>query len=161
MILQGRAHAALLAALHERSFTPEQRWDRAAMAALLDMPGCFACLHEAADPWHPGRTTPRGMAMLRVTADEAELLTVAVLPAARGAGVGAALLGAAIAEAARRGAGRMFLEVAEGNAAARALYDRHGFAPVGRRRNYYPDGSHALVLSRALCIPEQARGVAP
>ena len=150
MILEGRAHAALLAALHERSFTPEQSWDCAAMEALLDMPGCFACLHEAVDPSHAAGPMPRGMAMLRVTADEAEVLTIAVLPAARGRGVGAALLEEAVAESARRGAARMFLEVAEGNAAARALYDRQGFAPVGRRRDYYPDGSHALVLSRAL-----------
>ncbi len=150
MIIEGRAHAALLAALHERSFTPEQSWDGAAMATLLDMAGCFACLHEAVDPSHPALPMPCGMAMLRVTADEAELLTIAVLPAARSRGVGAALLGEAIAESARRGAARMFLEVAEGNAAARALYHRQGFTRVGRRRDYYPDGSHALVLSRAL-----------
>ena len=88
--------------------------------------------------------------MLRVTADEAELLTVAVLPTARRRGIGTALLAEEVAEAARRGAERMFLEVAEGNRAARTLYDRHGFVVVGRRRAYYPDGSHALVLSRSL-----------
>ena len=48
---------------------------------------------------------------------------------------------------------RMFLEVAEGSAAARALYHRQGFAAVGRRPDYYPDGSHALVLSRTLTQP--------
>ena len=153
MILEGRVHAGLLAALHQCCFTQEQSWDQAAMAALLDMPGCFACLHEAADASPQGRIVPRGMAMLRVTADEAELLTVAVLPAARGQHVGTALLAEAVAEAARRGAGRMFLEVAEGNAAARTLYDRQGFAAVGRRPDYYPDGAHALVLSRTLPPP--------
>ena len=53
--------------------------------------------------------------------------------------------------AAALGAERMFLEVAEGNAAARALYARTGFAGAGRRRGYYAraDGSRedALILA--------------
>jgi ribosomal-protein-alanine N-acetyltransferase len=40
-------------------------------------------------------------------------------------------------EAARRGARRIYLEVAEDNAAARALYAAEGFEPIGRRRGYY------------------------
>jgi ribosomal-protein-alanine N-acetyltransferase len=44
----------------------------------------------------------------------------------------------------------MFLEVAEANAAARALYAAAGFAEVGRRRRYYADGGDALVLRRGL-----------
>jgi ribosomal-protein-alanine N-acetyltransferase len=57
---------------------------------------------------------------------------------------------ALMADAARRGAREMFLEVAEGNAAARALYAGLGAAEAGRRRRYYPDGSDALVLRLAL-----------
>jgi ribosomal-protein-alanine N-acetyltransferase len=44
----------------------------------------------------------------------------------------------------------MFLEVAERNGAARALYAAAGFAAAGRRRRYYPDGADALVLRRSL-----------
>jgi ribosomal-protein-alanine N-acetyltransferase len=44
----------------------------------------------------------------------------------------------------------MVLEVAEGNAAARALYAAGAFRPVGRRSRYYPDGGDALVLRREL-----------
>lgn len=66
--------------------------------------------------------------------------------ASRRAGAGAALLGALMAEAARRGASEAFLEVAESNAAARALYGRIGATEVGRRRRYYPGGADALVL---------------
>ncbi len=113
------------------------------MAALLGMPGCVACLHGTAE-------APQGMAMLRVAADEAELLTIAVIPAARRTGAGAALLEQAIEQAVRRGARRMFLEVAPGNQAAYALYRRHGFTAIGRRRNYYANGSDALVLARGL-----------
>ncbi|TQF76591.1 ribosomal-protein-alanine acetyltransferase, partial [Elioraea sp. Yellowstone] len=60
---------------------------------------------------------------------------------------------AAAAEAQARGAGRLFLEVAVGNAAARRLYGRLGFREVGQRRGYYPDGADALVLALALSPP--------
>jgi ribosomal-protein-alanine N-acetyltransferase len=61
---------------------------------------------------------------------EWELLNVAVDPIARGRGVGRALVEALPA-------GRIFLEVRESNAGARRLYERSGFAVVGRRRGYY------------------------
>jgi len=53
-----------------------------------------------------------------------------------------------------RGATRVFLEVAETNAAARALYAAMGYERLGLRRGYYRDpaaGSvDALVLGRDL-----------
>jgi ribosomal-protein-alanine N-acetyltransferase len=52
--------------------------------------------------------------------------------------------------AAAAGAARMLLEVAEDNAAARALYAAAGFAPAGRRPRYYPDGRDALLLAAIL-----------
>jgi len=88
--------------------------------------------------------------MGRVAAGEAEVLTLAVHPAARRAGFGAALMRALMAEAARRGGSELFLEVSAGNAAARALYAGLGASVAGRRRRYYPDGSDALVLRLAL-----------
>ena len=94
---------------------------------------------------------PDGFILIRVVADEAEILTLAVRPAARREGLGARLVEAAVVRAAARGAERMFLEVAEDNVAARALYARTGFVEAGRRRGYYAraDGSRedALVLS--------------
>jgi len=83
----------------------------------------------------------------------ADVTTIAVDPTARRRGIGTALLTAALAEAAARGADEVVLEVAETNAAALALYARHGFAAVGRRRGYYagpggPGTVDAVVLSR-------------
>jgi ribosomal-protein-alanine N-acetyltransferase len=89
---------------------------------------------------------PLGFALGRVQADQAEILTIAVRPGARGQGVGRALLHGLLAEAAKRGALELFLEVAEPNAAARALYAGAGAKEVGRRRRYYADGADALVL---------------
>jgi len=52
-------------------------------------------------------------------------------------GMGSALIGACMEWAANAGALSMRLEVRASNAAALALYHRHGFSPVGRRRAYY------------------------
>ena len=56
------------------------------------------------------------------------------------------------------GATRLFLEVADDNVAARGLYERTGFDPIGRRKAYYAgaDGSRtdAVVMSRDLCAPD-------
>ncbi len=133
------AHAAAMAAIHAASFPPRERWGEDAMRLQLDLPGAFAFIDE------------RGAFVLaRVAADEAEILSVAVMPEARRSGVGRALLAAAMDEARACGAASMFLEVAEANTAARALYAGAGFAPVGTRPNYYPGGAAALVLRAAL-----------
>lgn len=83
-------------------------------------------------------------------ADEAELLTVAVDPAARRQGMGARLLAGFAATARARGATTAFLEVAAGNTPAQALYRQAGWVEAGRRKRYYhaPDGTaeDALVL---------------
>ncbi|HEY5340689.1 MAG TPA: GNAT family N-acetyltransferase, partial [Candidatus Aquilonibacter sp.] len=59
--------------------------------------------------------------------DQAFVAYMAVDPAHRGAGVGAALLARAEDEARRRGVPYMALMVTKENAAARALYDRAGY----------------------------------
>ena len=84
--------------------------------------------------------------MGRAAAGEAEVLTLAVRPAARRAGAGFALMRALGAEAGRRGAQELFLEVSERNAPARALYGACGAVEAGRRRRYYANGADALVL---------------
>ena len=142
MIAATVADATALAALHDAAFPPAERWDAAAIATLLAMPGAFG-LND------PGR----GFVLARVAADEAEILTLAVAPAARRQGLGGALLAAAMAGAVARGATAMFLEVSDRNAAARVLYAVAGFAETGRRRRYYADGADALVLKRSLIPP--------
>ena len=87
-----------------------------------------------------------GLALGRAQSMEAEVLTLAVLPEARGKGVGQGLLTALLDTAAGRGAAGVFLEVAEANAPARRLYAKAGAQEVGRRRRYYADGADALVL---------------
>lgn len=135
-----------LARLHAACFTTPRPWSEAEFADLLASP--FAFLD----------TRPDGFVLGRVIADEAELLTIAVDPAARRLGTGAALLSTFHAQAAARGAVTAFLEVAEDNAAARALYARGGWTESGRRRGYYhpPQGApvDALVLTRTIAPPK-------
>lgn len=138
----GPAEAPTLAALHAAAFPPDQRWGADAIRLMLEMPGAFG-LHR------PGL----GFVLARVAADEAEILTLAVVPEARRQGHGGALLAAAMACAAMRGARALFLEVSDRNMAACALYGAAGFVEVGRRPRYYTDGSDALVLRRDLTRP--------
>lgn len=63
---------------------------------------------------------------------QAEIASLALVPEARGAGVGAALLEAANREAARRGGDAVYLLVAEGNEGAMRFYEREGFRPFAR-----------------------------
>ena len=64
-------------------------------------------------------------------------------------GMGSALIGACMEWAANAGALSMRLEVRASNAAALALYHRHGFSPVGRRRAYYSAPLEDAVLLQA------------
>ena len=64
---------------------------------------------------------------------EAEILNLAVAPAARRRGAATALVKATLT----RQEGVLFLEVRESNSAARKLYQKLGFREVGLRRNYY------------------------
>lgn len=139
-VLPGDAGA--LAGLHTLAFPPTESWSADAMALMLEMPGSFGL-------WQP----EVGVVLCRVALDEAEILTIGVVPAARRHGLGAALLLAALAGGAARGAVAMFLEVAADNRAAQALYGALGFLPVGRRRHYYGQGRDAQVLRRAIGPP--------
>ena len=77
--------------------------------------------------------------------DEAELLNLAVDPTHRRTGIASALL----EELRRQANGSIFLEVAEPNIAAIALYEHHGWVHVGVRKGYYRQGSvNAIVMER-------------
>jgi ribosomal-protein-alanine N-acetyltransferase len=129
------ADTAPLAALHAAAF--EDAWDAAALRTMLATPGAFAFHH------------PDGFVLARVAGGEAEILTLAVAPHARGKGLGRALLRTTIAESERMGAEAMFLEAGSDNPAALALYAGLGFAKVGARKAYYR-GRDALVLRLSL-----------
>jgi ribosomal-protein-alanine N-acetyltransferase len=79
---------------------------------------------------------------------EAELANLAVAPWARRAGVGAALLDDLLRAVDGDRDGSVWLEVREGNGAARALYESRGFREVGRRKGYYRAPVEDAVMMR-------------
>jgi ribosomal-protein-alanine N-acetyltransferase len=95
-----------------------------------------------------------GYAAFWCVIDQGELGNVAVTRAWRGKGLGARLVAEVLRRAAERGVREVFLEVRPTNTVARRLYEQLGFAPVGRRRNYYQDPvEDALVLRRPVLLP--------
>ena len=132
--------AGLLARLHATAF--DRPWSEAEFSQFLAS-GAKGVLADDA-----------GCILWRAIAGEAEILTLAVDPARRREGLGQALLTAAMDAA---NAQALFLEVADDNDAALALYAQAGFEAAGRRRDYYrrPGGvlRDALILRRALNRP--------
>jgi ribosomal-protein-alanine N-acetyltransferase len=134
----GPTHAAVLAAIHGAAF-PTEAWGASAFQMQLEMHSVVGLLDERG-----------GLVLLRVTADEAEILTIGVIPALRRRGVGRALLDESLTRVRALGVRAVFLEVGVRNRSARALYESTGFKEVGRRRRYYANGEDALVLRASL-----------
>jgi [ribosomal protein S18]-alanine N-acetyltransferase len=86
------------------------------------------------------------MLVLWLIVDEAHIATLATHPDFRRQGIGEHLMMAALLSARAEGAARAFLEVRAGNAAAMALYGKHGFVVAGVRQSYYKDNNEDAVL---------------
>ena len=80
----------------------------------------------------------------------ARLYSLATAAAARGRGIGKALLQAVEAEAQYRGATRLRLEVRHGNTAAIQLYERQGYQRIATLVGYYDDGAAAWRYEKSL-----------
>ncbi len=149
----GLVHAELLAGMHAVCFA--EPWSARSMAEVLGMPGAEGLIAVDGDSLTPSREGPgpAGLVLWGRVLDEAEILTIAVLPPWRRQGLGGRLLTAAMAAAAAAGAKTMFLEAAADNVAALALYGRHNFEQVGRRKGYY-GGIDAVTMRRDLVQAE-------
>ncbi|MGH6956769.1 MAG: GNAT family N-acetyltransferase [Caulobacteraceae bacterium] len=138
------ADAAELAAVHAEAF--DEPWSAEDLWRFASDRGGFCLVVENAGG---------GLAafiLCRQIAGEAEVLTLATRKARRRRGLASALIAAAAALADRTSVA-IFLEVAADNPGAIALYEKAGFAYVGRRTGYYGrrGGSiDALVMRRTL-----------
>jgi ribosomal-protein-alanine N-acetyltransferase len=103
-----------------------------------------------------------GYAGLMMVEDEGHVTTLTVDPAWHHRGIGTVLLGDIARAALPLGVRHMTLEVRVGNAPAQALYHRFGFAPVGVRKNYYPEtGEDAIIMwVRDIDTPDYAERLA-
>ncbi len=146
---------AVLTGIHAAAFAGEGRpWSGPEILAQLGEQAVAVRLAHRERTEPGGGLAPAGFALYRAVDGEAELLTISVMPEARRSGIGADLLAACEDGARASGAARLFLEVAEGNVAARALYDRAGYRECGRRKGYYrrPDttSDDAVVMEKAI-----------
>ena len=137
--------AVAIAALHGVSF--RRGWSDVEIEQLLTERNTVA--HRAI----VGRSL-RGFILSRLASGEAEILSVAVSASYRSKGLARRMLNLHMGRLLGVGSRVIFLEVDEGNTAARRLYRRAGFAEAGRREGYYAaaDGKRAtaLVLRRDL-----------
>ena len=78
----------------------------------------------------------------------ADVMTIAVAPAAQGQGLGAVLMRWLIVQARRAGAEHLMLEVRADNAVAQRLYSTTGFAKLSVRRKYYQPGDVDALIMR-------------
>ncbi len=141
----GTEAASALAAIHASAFA--RPWSTLEFERLLGERGVIG------DGLFLGRgTRPSGFVLSRIVLDEAEILTVAVAPEARGKGHARPLLVHHLDALSRKGVTRVHLEVEEGNGPAIAVYRRLGFQETGRRDGYYQkaDGTRVSALTMAL-----------
>jgi ribosomal-protein-alanine N-acetyltransferase len=133
--------AERMAALHAKCF--DQPWPASEFASLLSMPSTLAFAIQQ-DARH------LALVLVRIAADEAEILTIGVDPDFRGKRLGLAVLDRAERAVSESGAISMFLEVNQHNDPARALYTRAGYSEIGRRPRYYRGRDDALIFRKSL-----------
>ena len=89
-----------------------------------------------------------GFLVAQHVASEWELENIVVSKTERQKGIGKLLLDALLASAREVNSAAVVLEVRESNRAARALYEKVGFQPAGRRKNYYANPREDAILYR-------------
>lgn len=124
-----------IANLHAKCF-PEKPWSNHDFADLQKS-GCEIIASQ------------NGFVVYRQTLDEAEIITIGVHPDARRTGIASAMLGIIDGELRKNGVKTIFLEVAENNHPARALYEQNGYVQISIRPKYY-DGIDAIMMKKDL-----------
>ena len=120
--------SAPLAALHGACFSAG--WDAADFDTYLsretdDVLGLYI------------KGTLAGLSVVRTAVDQSDILTICILKKYRGKGAARTLLATSEDAVKQRGADIIFLDVAEDNPAAIALYRNAGYVQHGRRSGYY------------------------
>ena len=93
-----------------------------------------------------------GVCVFQVVLDEAQINFFVVDQKYRKKGFGSYLMNYLIKQCENLNINKLFLEVSNTNVTAEKFYDRFDFSTVGIRRNYYKDGSDALLKEKKLSI---------
>jgi len=137
-----KADTTWLARVHAACFNRPRPWSSEEFAELLQPANTILI------------TRDQGFVLARTAHDEAEILTIAVMPSVRRRGIGRNLLLGLERGLGAKNIRHLFLEVSAANTAALALYYSLGFVESGRRSGYYPTAAataqDALILSKTL-----------
>lgn len=132
-------YAEPLAEMHKLCF--EKAWDKAAFESLLRLPTTCGFLND------------KSFILFSVCDNQAEILTLGVVPNSRKNGIAFDLLTYATEKLKSAGVQEIFLDVNVNNLAARKLYEKADFQQIAIRKAYYDDAglkSDALVLKKML-----------
>lgn len=124
---------------------PSDRMSRRAWRRFLGSPRAEVLVAEAGD-----RLLGDLLLLCRADSRKARIYSLVVAPAARGQGLGEALVVAAERAALARACQSVSLEVRADNLAARGLYEKHGYRPLKVLPGYYDDGADGLRLLKPL-----------
>ncbi len=130
----------------------DDAWSTASMASELSSPHTHylvALAEDGAVDAYAGLSAPEG-------SGQGDIQTIAVAERARRRGLGRRLLLDLLAEARRRGAVEVLLEVRADNPGAQELYASLGFVQIAVRPRYYRGGIDALILRLAVPANEAA-----
>lgn len=146
------ADTDVLFALEKHIFA-EDAWPREDFELFLSRPTTFGYIAALAG-------VPVGYVLCQKIADEAEILSIGIVPAHQGQGHAKAVLGYTVQALAQLKVNKLFLEVRRSNAPAIRLYQSFGAIPMGVRKGYYdsspthPEREDALTYK----IPISAQG---
>ena len=153
-----KSDAQTLSAIHEKSFPTY--WNHEEFNNFFDVAGTHAFIAKVSAtpsltlPPLGGGESEAGMIVYRAQFEQADIITLAVLPACRRRGIANTLVKKALSHLSELGAKGIFLDVEDGNAAALRLYESFGFAVQRRRKLYYrqKDGTYtdALVMQKKI-----------
>jgi ribosomal-protein-alanine N-acetyltransferase len=151
MIVKSRSHTVRRVRLAdlgrileiERASFGDEAYDRNLFAEFFRRCGeLFLVAERGRQVWGYMVTCIRG--------EQAELVSVAVDPAARRGGAASALMESTLRRLRRRGTARIGLVVKATNHEARAFYERYGFARVRKAPRYYEDGADGWRMAKKL-----------
>ena len=91
-----------------------------------------------------------GICVFHVVLDEAQVNFFVINQKYRKKGFGSFLMNYLIKDCEKLNINKLFLEVSHNNISAEKFYSRFNFSTVGIRKNYYKDGSHALLKEKKL-----------
>jgi len=91
-----------------------------------------------------------GICVFHVVLDEAQINFFVIDQKYREKGFGSYLMSYLIKKCEKLNLRKLILEVSQSNLTAERFYSRFDFSTVGIRKNYYKDGSHALLKEKKL-----------